>query len=307
MPYNLEKVASPRWRIYQQAYQYYHFCEYVRQMTPATLTSKTYAINDFIRQAQLTDSTKITNQMIFAWIAAQTARGNSGRSINDRLAHLKAMLRWQQEVNLPMPKLKLALVDKAKEAPARKVCFTRAEVARVLAQANQIEWLLVRISFDCGLRINELRLLSLSNLHGSRLTICGKGQKRRYAFLCPETKHKLDHWIQQQGIKDYLWPSPLLAGQPLATCTLRKYMSDAFSRAGYGDFCPHDLRHSYATDLKQLGASTRQIQAGLGHSSEAVTERYLSDLDGFDLRELYALKYMHLRTTSNMCKTSKNH
>ena len=60
-----------------------------------------------------------------------------------------------------------------------------------------------------------------------------------------------------------------------------------FSSRWVSDFRPHDLRHSYATDLKLLGVSTREIQAALGHATESVTERYLSDLDGFNLKSVY--------------------
>jgi DNA-binding protein Fis len=44
--------------------------------------------------------------------------------------------------------------------------------------------------------------------------------------------------------------------------------------------------------LKLLGIPTRKIQAGLGHATESVTERYLSDLEGSDLREIYEIKYL---------------
>ena len=291
MSHNLEKAALRQQPIYRQMHEYYHFCKHIRHMTPATLTSKMYTLNKFIFDSELTDLQFISNQLIFNWISQQTLRGNSGRSINDRLAHLKAMLRWQKDMNLEMPKLKLALIPRVQELPARKIHFTREQIRQVLTQANQEEWLLIRIAFDCGLRISELQNLQLSHLQDRRLTIIGKGNKRRYAFLCSEVKLRLDYWIKDQKIQKYLWPSPFYKNSPLAVCTIRAHMKQAFKRAGINDFRPHDLRHSYATDLKLLGATTRQIQAGLGHSSEAVTEKYLSDLDGYDLQDLYNLKY----------------
>lgn len=282
-----------RYNIQKQVASYYDFCQQVRHMTRDTMLSKTYAINDFVKSSRLTDLHKISNQDIYHWINLQTERGNSGRSINDRLAHLKAMLRWQKDMNLEMPKLKLALIVKVVEAPPRKNFFSRHQIEQVLAQANQLEWLLISLAFDCGLRISELRHLQLTDIEEDRVSIIGKGLKRRYAYLRPEVRQQLTIWIKNQEISNYLWPSPLNPEQPLAVCTIRKYMQKAFLRAGVTDFCPHDLRHSYATDLKQLGVSTRQIQAGLGHASEVTTERYLSDLDGFNLREIYNIKYQN--------------
>lgn len=291
MSYNLEKVVNPHQPIYTQLNNYYRFCEQVCQMTDSTLKSKTYALNNFVATTHVNDLRKLTNRQVYDWMERQTLRGNSGRSVNNRLAHLKAMLRWQQDMNLVMPKLRIGLITKAIEAPARKVCFSRAEVTAALRYADEETWLLIRLAFDCGLRISELRGIRLRDLHGDQITIIGKGQKKRFAYLCTQVHQRLRAWICTQQIQNYLWPSPLQPDQPLAVCTIRAHMRRAFAQAGLQNFCPHDLRHSYATDLKRLGASTRQIQFGLGHSSEAVTERYLSDLEGFNLRELYQLKY----------------
>lgn len=287
----LETVVSRRSAIFHQVSQYYYFCEHIRGMSKATMTSKIYTINNFIHESRLLDLRKISNEHIYAWIDQQKLRGNSGRSINNRLAHLKAMLRWQREMNLAMPRLKLALIGKTAEDPPRKRSFSRTDIKRVLALATPLEWLLVRLCFDCGLRISELQSICTWDIQDDRITIFGKGHKRRYVFLCPEVKRALNHWIKQNHPDGYLWPSPINTSAPLAVCTLRSYLQQAFARAGFADFCPHDLRHSYATDLKLLGIPTRKIQASLGHATEAITERYLSDLDGFDLREVYQIKY----------------
>lgn len=292
MNYQLEKVTSPRRAIFRQVHQYYYFCEHIRGMSSASMLSKTYAINDFIRKSNLGDLRKINNQHIYNWIDSQENRGNTGRSINDRLAHLRAMLRWQREMGLMMPKLKLALIHKVTEYPPRKRSFSRSDIQRVLEHSTTIEWLLIRLCFDCGLRIGELQSLQVKHIRGDRITVIGKGQKKRHAFLCLEVQERLRSWIIQNKIRNYLWPSPIFPHRPLAICTIRSYLRRAFTRAGFTDFCPHDLRHSYATDLKLLGIPTRKIQAGLGHATESVTERYLSDLEGSDLREIYEIKYL---------------
>lgn len=298
MTYNLEAIATRHTKIYRQLYDYYYFCEHTRQLSSVTVRSKIYIINDFIRSTHLRDLRQITNQDIYDWINLQSKRGNTGRSINDRLAHLKAMLHWQKEMNLAMPKLQLGLIPRLKEAPPRKVYFTWQTIQEVLRQADLSTWLMIRLAFDCGLRISELRQLRVCDIHADKLTIIGKGQKRRYAYLAPSVQQRLRQWIRERRLDNYLWPSPINPSQPLATYTIRQKLQTAFRQAGIHDFCPHDLRHSYATDLKRLGIPTRQIQAGLGHSSEAVTEKYLSDLDGLDLSKVYQRKYASYTTKS---------
>lgn len=68
MNYQLEKVTSPRRAIFRQVHQYYYFCEHIRGMSSASMLSKTYAINDFIRKSNLGDLRKINNQHIYNWI-----------------------------------------------------------------------------------------------------------------------------------------------------------------------------------------------------------------------------------------------
>lgn len=305
MPYHLENAVSPRSQIYRQLSDYYKFCEQTRQMTSATMLGKIYAINNFVKFTGLNDLRKISNQMIIDWINSQIARQNSGRSVNDRLAHLKALLRWQTEMQVKMPHLQLPLIPRVKEAPPRKVYFTRHQVQTVLAKANPLEWLLISLAFDCGLRITELCNLRRADLHSNSLDIIGKGRKRRHAYLSIEVMRRLSKWIKANRITNYLWPSPIFPDKPIAVCTVRDYMRRAFARVGIEDFCPHDLRHSYATDLKRLGIPTRQIQAGLGHSTEKVTEQYLSDLDGYDLIEMYRIKYAAQSTDCcDFCNTN---
>ena len=41
----------------------------------------------------------------------------------------------------------------------------------------------------------------------------------------------------------------------------------------------HDLRHTFGTALAQAGVGTRDISKALGHSSEAVTKRYINLMD----------------------------
>jgi len=41
----------------------------------------------------------------------------------------------------------------------------------------------------------------------------------------------------------------------------------------------HSFRHKFATDLLQKGANARTVQELLGHTSLAVTERYLAVTD----------------------------
>jgi integrase len=54
----------------------------------------------------------------------------------------------------------------------------------------------------------------------------------------------------------------------------RRALKTAIKRAGLKDFRPHDLRHSYATELLANGLSLGEIGPLLGHRDVATTRRY---------------------------------
>ncbi len=56
--------------------------------------------------------------------------------------------------------------------------------------------------------------------------------------------------------------------------------------AGFYDFYPYALRHSFATDLQVGGASVAEIKEMIGHENIAMTERYFHGFEG-RLEELF--------------------
>lgn len=285
MAYGLEKVTSPEYPIYQQLLTFYEYCEQVLAYTHKTISGKAYSINNFIKFSNLENLEDITNQQIYDWVKWHKKRGNTARSVNNYLHQLKAMLKWQKEENVEMPNLKISRISFQKEAPARKNWFTRQQIKRALLYAEPREWLFISLSFDCGLRIEELMNLKLSHINGRKIKIIGKGNKLRWVMMSRKTRRRLTRWIRKENITDYLWRGRY--GGHLGQEKARLMMEEVFAKAGFDNFRPHDLRHSFATELKLLGLPTRKIQLALGHTTEAITEHYLSDLDGVTIENIH--------------------
>lgn len=291
MPYNLEKVTSPSKPIYAQTLAFYRHCELVRNFTDATMRQKTKAINYFIDFTKVERMEDITNEMIDDWIAYQKSRNNKGVTINGRLAQLRVMIKWQRDSDIVMPGVKISKIIKQKEEPVTKVFYVREQIDKALSFADLREELMIRLFFDCGLRIGEMIKLRLSDINGRKMKIIGKGRKQRFVIMSEETFDCLQKWIKTENITDYLWSSSDYRRPYITDDTARKWLRKPFYAAGLYDFHPHALRHSYATELKKMGVDNRKIQAGLGHSNELTTERYLHDLAGFDIEELYENRY----------------
>ena len=54
----------------------------------------------------------------------------------------------------------------------------------------------------------------------------------------------------------------------------RNFFEKAVKDAGITDFCFHDLRHTFASDLVMKGVDIKTVSELLGHSTMRMTERY---------------------------------
>lgn len=296
MPYRLENYnINPNFPIYEQVVHYYELCQYERNFTQATMINKINSINHFLRYSQLDRLENITNDLVTEYIRYQAELGLKPRTINNRTKHILAIVRYYRDIeDLEIPNFKDKKIKKQHEAPSDKRAFTRETICEVLACADREAWLLIKIAFDCGLRIGELRQMRLCDLDGNKLTVHGKGRKQRFVLLSDEVLVRLNDWIKRQKVTDYIWESDHYThhGQPKTSDMLRIIIRKPFDACGISHACPHELRHSYASDLLDLGVPVRSIQQGLGHSSERTTEIYLHELvPGKAVKQLYELKY----------------
>lgn len=264
----------------KQIDEYLNYCENVRRMSEQTLHGKRWICREFLKTIKIDSLSELSNKHINEWIAEQTARGCSGRTINSRLVNLVAMLRYFQDMGISFPKLKLRSIVKCKEQPPRRVYYTREQIEQVLRYADHLEWLLIKLCFDCGLRISELRNLRLMNLNGRMVTFIGKGSKARESYMSKEAKNRLDDWIQRNRISDFIWVRTPGKNEPMSVEDIRYLMRKPFYQAGFKNFYPHALRHSFATDIQKHGASLMETKEMLGHARIETTERYVHGLEG---------------------------
>ena len=271
-----KRKATP---LARQLNDYLDYCENVKRLSKQTMNGKRWVCKAILAEIPINDITELTNDHINKWIELQTARGVGGRAINGRMRHLIAIIHHFSDEGYPVNNVRVRKIPKVKEDPARRNYYSEEQIEQVLRYADRMEWLLIKLCFDCGLRISELSNLRLSNIDGQMIKFIGKGNKKREAYMRPETLARLQDWVKSQGITDYLWPN-CHGKKPLLADSIRLIMRRPFYEAGFTDFHPHALRHSFATDLQKHGASLLEMQAMLGHSSAATTQRYIHGLDG---------------------------
>jgi integrase/recombinase XerD len=133
----------------------------------------------------------------------------------------------------------------------------------------------------CGLRVSEvssLRWAALDMPQGTLRVNNSKGQVDRVVYLSPDVATALRQWHGlQRAAADYVFPSRMRrkGGLPLGARQIRNRMLRYLPLAGitkrYG---PHSLRHTFATQLLNAGASLEVVKELMGHRSLQMTLRY---------------------------------
>ena len=172
------------------------------------------------------------------------------------------------------------------ERTARILLPQEASVKRVFVRLPARLRDLFEFTRATGLRLDEatsLRHASLDRGHRTITVEKGKGDKVRVVPLTAEAEAIADRQPRFIGKPWVFWQD---GGQPISGVSSRVggYMRRAAQKAAQeGDefhpFSHHDFRHLFAVEyLRERRGSIYDLQAELGHSTIAVTERYLAFL-----------------------------
>ena len=145
---------------------------------------------------------------------------------------------------------------------------------------------MLTLLYRSGLRVSEVLALRPSDVnlakHSLRLldTKSGKAQTRGFH---PSADDALARWLDTRktlpGVRPRARLFCTLDGGPVSDDYVRGLLHRLAARAGVSKrVTPHQLRHSFAVELEAAGTPVTTISKLLGHSSVAVTSRYLDHL-----------------------------
>jgi integrase/recombinase XerD len=150
--------------------------------------------------------------------------------------------------------------------------------AEVVAVFRVIDALADRTMFllmlRCGLRVSavsSVRWAAIEMAHGTLRVNNSKGQVDRVVSLSPDVMTALQQWHGlQAATAGYVFPSRMTrkGGLPLGARQIRNRMTRYLKLAGITKrYSPHALRHTFATQLLNAGASLAVVKALMGHRS----------------------------------------
>jgi integrase/recombinase XerD len=190
--------------------------------------------------------------------------------------------RFGQEPGQPAP-------NKGRKYPAEPL--TATEVAALVAACSAMAPSTIRnrallaLLYRSGLRVSEILALRPSDVdlsrHSIRLLDTKSGRAQTRGFH-PTADDALARWLDTRKALGAPGRGRLfctLAGGPLSDDYVRGLLRRLAVRAGIGKRVhPHGLRHTFAVELEGAGTPVTTISKLLGHSSVAVTARYLDHL-----------------------------
>ena len=142
---------------------------------------------------------------------------------------------------------------------------------------------MLELLYSCGLRVSELIMLKLNQLHFSSgfIRVIGKGNKERLVPVGREAMKFVNLYIEthrshvpvKNGFENYVFLNR--RGKYLSRVMVFLIIKSLAVKIGLNkEISPHTFRHSFATHLIEGGADLRAVQEMLGHESITTTEIY---------------------------------
>ena len=212
----------------------------------------------------------------------------SRTTINRRLSALRSYFTWLNVTGVTTNN-PVAVLQGPKTARTLPRVLQPEEMVRLLSvyrdsdkPADIRNQAILEFMYACGARISEVSDLKFENIDfdSGIVRIFGKGRKerivpvyemalmsmRRYAFQARES-------LLNGKECDAFFVST--RGNVMGPDALRKMFKETLKLAGLNPcITPHDIRHTFATDLVEGGADLRSVQEMLGHSSLSTTQIY---------------------------------
>ena len=164
----------------------------------------------------------------------------------------------------------------------RKICkvLNKEELSAFFNACDEKYKMIFMLIYGSGLRIGEAANLRIKDIDSKKMRIFvrnGKGQKQRYTILPKVSLDMLREYYKKERPnhpEGYLFLNR--EGNPLKVERLRVFFRRYRRKAELDDkFVVHSLRHSFATNLIERGATLIQVKELLGHRNIRSTMEYV--------------------------------
>ncbi len=223
---------------------------------------------------------------ILLWLESFQLRGKSQNTINNKLAAIKSLFSFGVKTGylsanpasmIKTTKAKDALNERILQAEEVKQLINAAINQRDAAALASRDRAILILLYILGLRISELVGLNWSDFQPTEesvtVTIFGKGHKTRTLLITHHLWSELKQLPRSEKTEAVFLSR---FGNRLDRHAIHRLIKKAVEKAGINPHTSaHWLRHAHACHSLNNGAGIDLLMKSLGHSSLAVTSRYL--------------------------------
>lgn len=251
------------------------YLTYLREQERSRATIQKYAhdLNAFLAFAGMQPLTKA---LVIAW-KERLISAHAPATVNSMLAAVNGYLKfcgWEKLCVRPLKIQRPLFLEESRE-------LTKAEYLRLVSAARQKknERLALVIQTICatGIRVSELKFITVESLQRGRAEIRNKG-KLRLVFLPEKLRRVLKKYAQRQKrTAGAIFITR--AGKPLDRSNIWRDMKALCKSAGVSreKVFPHNLRHLFARTFYALEKDLGRLADILGHSSVNTTRIYTAE------------------------------
>lgn len=229
-----------------------------------------------------------TRRELRMYLGDLDASGRSRRTVNRRLSSLRGFFRYllaqgyvaSSPVDaLSGPKLDRTLPHRIQPSDMVRLLSVWQQDESPSGMRNQA---ILEFLYACGARISECSGMLLSNVdfRAGQVRLFGKGSKERIVPLHAMAMESMQRYLEQarpalQNGKNEPYFFLSARGNRMQPDAMRRMFKQTIAAAGLdSSLSPHDMRHTFATDLVEGGADLRSVQEMLGHASLSTTQIY---------------------------------
>lgn len=223
---------------------------------------------------------EISGESIASFAAHRQAQGLQISSVNSSLQVLRRVLRvaveWEELDAAPSVKM-------LSGARSRERVVNPLEEGKYLAASAETLAAVAAILIDTGLRPEECFRLRWESIawfngrHGTLLVTHGKtAAARRVLPMTPRVRNILETRWEGAGKpgEGWVWAASTRSGH-LEGSSLKKQHANALKLSGVRPFVLYSLRHTFLTRLGESGCDAWTLARIAGHSSIAMSTRYV--------------------------------
>lgn len=216
---------------------------------------------------------EITAARLEEYRVSRLGEGASKSTVNRELSLLKTAfnkaIEWGKISDNPIKKIKFY----SEKENARTRYLDQDEKVRLLTACPIPTKRIVFFALNTGMRQGEILGLRWKDIDYKANVIAIKHSKAgrpRYVSMNTELTEMLK---SMPSVSEYVFGSGDSSGQP-KWGLYHNFFERAVRQAKIADFCFHDLRHTFASDLVMKGADLKTVSELLGHATMRMTERY---------------------------------